>query len=137
MHNSEVAEKCSKNAYLIKEYILPSGKKIFIQGYENFLLDDLLYNKNIKEDDIITSKQNVPEIWYYDKNDKGHRYYVDVYVKSLNKFYEVKSSWTYEKNKDKIDLCKESLYFLGYDYEILVYDNKGILINKYNNYYFD
>ena len=31
MHNSEIAEKCSKNAYLKKEYIMPSTKKIIIQ----------------------------------------------------------------------------------------------------------
>jgi hypothetical protein len=113
---------------------MPSGKKITIQGYENFLLDELL-NKNIKEEEIITCRTEVPEIWYYDKDNKEHRYYVDVYIKSLNKFYEVKSTWTYEKNKNKIELCKEALYFLGYEYEIIIYSSKGKIINKfYNNY---
>jgi hypothetical protein len=134
MHNTEIAEKCSKNAYLKKEYIMPSGKKIIIQGYENFLLDELL-NKNIKEEDIITSRTEVPEIWYYDKDNKEHRYYVDAYVKSLNKFYEVKSTWTYEKNKEKIELCKDALYFLGYEYEIIIYSSKGKIINKFDNNY--
>lgn len=46
---------------------MPSGKIIDYQGYENFALDELLNVENINEDDIITNRKDVPEIWYTDK----------------------------------------------------------------------
>ena len=47
--------------------------------------------------DLITSKKDVPKIWYSDIDGKKHRYYCDIYIPSENKIIEVKSTWTYKK----------------------------------------
>lgn len=66
--NVEVQAKSEKSSYKFKDYILPSGKTIKYQGYENLALDELL--KVYKEEDIGSGKHVVPTIEYYigDKN---------------------------------------------------------------------
>jgi hypothetical protein len=125
--NSEISEKASKNSYHSKEYTLPSGKIIQIQGYENFMLDELLQKENILEEDIITSRSQVPTIWYLDANDKKHRYYVDVFITSQNRMIECKSTWTMKKGieKDNIYLKQQACKDAGYSCEIWVYNSKG------------
>ena len=123
--NTEIYEKMNKTSYYIKEYILPSGNIINIQGYEHFALDELLQNKNINENDIITGCNNVPTIWYNDESGKKHRHFVDIFIPSQNKCIEVKSTWTFKKQKEIVLLKKMAAKELGYLYEIWVYDNKG------------
>jgi len=131
MHNTDVMEKSSKNAYKLKEYIFPSGKIIKIQGYEKYAIDYLLKNDNIKENDIITGPKNVPVIWYNDESGKKHRHYVDIFIPSQNRCIEVKSTWTTEKKKDIIYLKKQAAIELGYNYELWIYNRKGErVINK-------
>ena len=77
------------------------------------------------EDDIISEVKNVPEIWYYDKEYKKHRYYVDIFIKSQNKMIEVKSTWTFELDKDCIFLKQAACKLAGYKCEIWVYNGKG------------
>jgi hypothetical protein len=130
--NTEIAEKQSKNAYKSKDYIFPSGRIERIQGYEHFALDELLQKENINEDDIITGCKNVPTIWYNDENGKKHRHFVDVYIPLQNRCIEVKSTWTFEKQKKIVFLKQNAAKQLGYLYEIWVYDNKGKKVNFYN-----
>ena len=97
--NPEIAEKMFTASYNKKEYRLPSGKIIFLQGYEPFMLDHLLFNEGIKEDDIFTKRTEVPYISFIDKMGIKHGHYVDFYIKSQNRCIEVKSTWTnQEKN---------------------------------------
>ena len=81
--NIEIYEKMNKMSYYLKEYTLPSGNIIKIQGYEHFALNELL--KNINENDIITGCKNVPTIWYNDESGKKHRHFVDIFIPSQNK----------------------------------------------------
>jgi len=67
----EIMEKNVKMSYYLKDYILPSGNKIKIQGYEYYALDELL--KSLDENQIVTGCKNVPEIWYIDINGKKRR----------------------------------------------------------------
>lgn len=130
--SQEIFEKINKNSYYLKEYILPSSNIIKIQGYEHFALDELLHKENINEEHIITGCKNVPTIWYNDENDKKHRHFVDVYIPLQNRCIEVKSTWTFEKQKDIIFLKQNAAKQLGYLYEIWVYDNKGNKVEFYN-----
>jgi hypothetical protein len=122
--NAEIAENMLKTSYNIKQYAMPSGKTITYQGYENFALDELLFKENINEDDIITSRDCVPEIWYNDKNNKRRRHYVDIYIKSQNRCIEVKSSWT-NQPKNYVFEKKEAAENLGYKYDLWIYNKKG------------
>ena len=83
------------------------------------------YEKN-DESDIITGCHNVPTIWYNDETGKKHRYYVDIFIPSQNRCIEVKSPWTEQINKDNIFLKQQAGKELGYNYEIWVYDGKGV-----------
>jgi hypothetical protein len=131
MHNSDIMETASKNAYNKKKYIFSSGRIETIQGYENFAIDELIKNYIVEEDIIIGSK-NVPIIWYLDESNKKHRHYVDIYIKSLNKCIEVKSSWTFNKKKNIVLKKQEEGKKLGFEYEIWIYDSKGNKIDTIN-----
>jgi len=128
MQNPDILDKMIKNSYYNKDYILPSGKIIKIQGYENFALDELLKN-DISEEEIVTGTKNVPLICYQDKNNKNRKHYVDIFIPNQNKCIEIKSTWTFETQKDVIFLKQTAGKELGYQYEIWVYDAKGNKIN--------
>lgn len=121
--NSEIAENMLKGSYNKKQYTLPSGKIISYQGYEIFALDELLFEEKINEDDIFTERNNVPEIWYNDDNNKQHRHYVDIYIKPQNRCIEVKSTWT-NQNKNNVLEKKNAAESLGYKYDLWIYDRK-------------
>jgi hypothetical protein len=127
MQNAEYSEIVSKNSYKSKNYIFPSGNSINIQGYENYALDELLQKEHILENDIITNRTQVPEIWYLDKNTKKHRYYVDIFIQSQNRMIECKSTWTMKKGieKDNVYLKQQACKDAGYSCEIWVYNSKG------------
>lgn len=101
-----------------KDYIMPSKTIRRIQGYEHLALNELtiLY----KEDDIITQRKDMPKI-NYSINNRIHRYYPDILIKSKNKIIEVKSNYTYKlqlvKNIHKALATKK----MGYLFEFWIY----------------
>ena len=121
--NAEIAEYMLQCSYNKKNYTLPSGKVITYQGYENFAFDELLFIEKINEEDIITDRKLVPEIWYNDINNKKHRHYVDIYIKSQNRCVEVKSTWTNQEKNNVLEK-KDAAISLGYKYDIWIYDKK-------------
>ena len=129
IQHPEFSEKASKNSYLMKEYVLPSGKIIKVQGYEPFALKDIINIDKINENDIITGCKNVPTIWYNDLQGNKHRHFVDIFIPSQNKCLEVKSSWTVKLKN--VFLKQKAAKELGYNYEIWVYDNKGNISEKH------
>ncbi len=129
MQNSDIAKNASKKAYKLKEYTMPSGEIRNFQGYEIFGMDMLL--KTYQEDDIVTCRSEVPELWYSFKDkDTRYRHYVDFYIPSVRKCVEVKSMWTYECNEDKVLAKQAAAKKEGYRYEIWIFDNKNNLIKK-------
>jgi len=131
MQSPEVMENNIKKSYYLKDYKLPSENIIKIQGYENYALDELI-KQNIDEKELITGSKNVPEIWYTDKTDKKRRHFVDIFIPSQNKCIEVKSTWTFKKQKDIVLLKQLRAKEMGYLYEIWIYDNKGNKVELYN-----
>ena len=129
MQNPIIFQKNMKNSYRRKTFIFPSGKEVFVQGYEPFCLRDLLEQKQ-NEEDIIIGLQEVPEVWYMDKENKKHRYYTDIYIKSENKCIEVKSTYTFKLDTEKILLKQQAVKDLGIECEIWVYSSKGELVEK-------
>ena len=114
----------SKSAYKSYDYQFPSGKTIRLQGYEKYAIKILL--QNFKEDDIITNRDKVPEVWFYDENGKKHRYFIDIFILSQNKGIEVKSVWTLKKNN--VFLKQEAFKDHGYICEIWIINDKGELL---------
>lgn len=128
MQNPIVSEKSSKNAYMAYDYKLPSGKILRLQGYENHGLELLL--EKYDEDDIVNERSKVPELFWKDSDNIKHRYFVDFYIEKHNKCIEIKSTWTFEKNKEKCLLKQKYAKQDGYKYQILVFDKKGKLVEK-------
>ena len=124
--NSDIFEKRLKASYSKKNYTLPSGKIVLVQGYEPYALDELIKLSN--EDDIKVGAANVPEIWYNDEIGKKHRYYVDVFILSQNKCIEVKGINLMKLDKNIIFIKQKAVKDAGYICEIWVYNSKGIKI---------
>lgn len=122
-----ILEKQQENSFLVKRYKTPTDKWVNCQGYEPLALDEL-YSSYV-EDDIILDKSLVPEIWY-DLNGKTHRYFPDIYVKSLNKIIEVKSEYTLNSKLEETMKKHETSKELGFFHEIWVYNTKKKLVNK-------
>ena len=130
LQNEIIADNAFANCYKKKKYIFPSGNFKYVQGYEPFALKFLIDN-NYKEDDILIEKCVVPKIWYNDENEIKRRHYVDIFIPSENLCIEVKSEWTLKMSENNIFKKQTAAKELGYNYEIWVYDNKGIRINIY------
>lgn len=116
LHKSMMSN--SKSEYRTKTLILPSGKIIRYQGFEDQVILELL-DSGIPEDEIITGPGNVPHI-RYEFEGKICRYYPDIYLPMFNKIIEVKSIYTWNKykarNEAKIKATKEA----GYDVEVII-----------------
>jgi hypothetical protein len=124
--NQEVMERTQKNAKKYKEFTMPSGTIVKVQGYEPYALRDLL---NIyTEDQIKVERKNVPRIKYAD-GEKTRYHFPDVFIPHENKIVEVKSTWTYRSKGDNVLLKKRCCEEQGYDYEIWVYNGKGKRVN--------
>ncbi len=126
--NPIIADKTQRNAYNLKSYALPSGKILNLQGYEPFALDHLLTNEKLHEDDIITQRSLVPEIWWLDVDNKRHRHFVDIFIPSQRRCIEVKSTWTYAKKTDQVLLKQQFAEQMDLLYEIWIFDKDGNLV---------
>lgn len=125
---TEIHEKQQKTRW--KSYTLPSGKIIKVQGYENKALDILL--TIFSEEDIITSRRLLPNIWYTHVG-KNRRYYPDLLIKSNNTIIEVKSEYTYkiyeEANLRKKDACISN----GYNFEFWIFNKNSLRKEHYKS----
>jgi hypothetical protein len=132
MQNSNIAEYCSSKCYSTKIYTFPSGNDAIVQGYEHFALDILL--KTYQEEDFILKRTDMPEIWYFNSEQpsKIRRYFPDIYIPKDNLIIEIKSTWTFEKNKSEVFDKKKATQYLGYNYEIWIISPKGEIIQKYD-----
>ena len=122
MQNAEIMDKCFRHSHKYKNYTFPSGRIDTIQGYENYGLDDLLED-GILEEEIITDGKKMPEIYYTDKGIK-HRYFPDIFIPSQNKFIEIKSTYTYDSDKERVLLKQKAAKYSGYLCEIWIYVEK-------------
>lgn len=125
IQNKEVFDRNRAALYSTKDYIFPNGFVKKVQGYEPFCLDDLLM-EGILEEDIISGYEFMPEIWY-EFDGKKHRYYPDIFITSLCKIIEVKSSYTYAYAKDINIVKMHACVIAGFRTELRIYSEKGYL----------
>lgn len=119
--NADVQAKTESNSYIHKDYMLPSGDVIKLQGYEPYALDDLL--QEYDEDDIIIGRGRVPR-FHYIEDDIKRVYFPDFYIKSINTIIEVKSDWTLKLRSCRLQSKTEAVLKEGYKYKVLVYSSK-------------
>jgi hypothetical protein len=123
--NIDVQAKSEATAYCYKDYIMPSGKVIKYQGYENLALDELI--KVYDENDIIAGRLHIPTIIYH-IHDVKHIYFPDIFIKSENKIIEVKSEWTIKLKRGNIEEKALATIKAGYKYEIWIYNCKKLKV---------
>ena len=128
MQDQDISEKSKKKSYLSKDYKLPSGKVIQVQGYEPWALDLLL--KSYSENDIETKHSQMPEFWYHGDDSKYHRYYSDIYIKKENLIIEVKSVYTYNLELRNNIIKKKTVEYNGYNFKFMIFDEKKNLISN-------
>lgn len=124
-------DRCFDSGVNFRDYTLPSGRVVKIQGFENKGFDLLLTNykhpitkHQITEDDIVVGKQ----IGYfkYMFQDKEHKYYPDIYIKDTNLYIEIKSTFTLDSKYD-VNMAKfNAMKNYGKQLHVLVFDNKGL-----------
>ena len=119
--NAEVQARAEANSYHYKDYMLPQGDIVRIQGYENLALDELF--QLYEQEDVVIGRGKVPTIVYY-IDDVKHVYFPDMYIKSENKIIEVKSEWTLTLIKGNVEEKAQATVKAGYKYEIWVYNTR-------------
>jgi len=120
--NAVVMERTQKNAKKYKEFVMPSGTILKVQGYEPFALKELLMRYS--EEQIKTNRKDVPRIEYVVDSKKRY-YFPDIFIPHENKIIEVKSTWTYKCKADNIELKGNACIDSGYKYELWCFDAKG------------
>jgi hypothetical protein len=119
LQNDDLHKKQIKKSKSWKQYKLPSGKIVDVQGFENKALDILL--KIYNEDDIIIERiSDYTGIIRYEYQGEIRIYKPDLYIKSIKKIIEVKSDYImliqFDKNMAKRDACIK----LGFDFEFMI-----------------
>lgn len=130
LHNDEMFHKILNSSRKYKIYKFPSNKEVFVQGYEDYVIDQLLLEYD--ESDIIISNNEITkciDIIYYVINGNNHKYYPDIYIKSENKIIEVKSTYTYNKDIEKNLLKMQACVNAGFNFEFKIIDK--IIYNKW------
>lgn len=128
--NPEVQAKAEQTSFKHRDYVMPSGKVVKIQGYEDKAIDELL--ECFTEDEIINGRANVPHLRYLCKEGKQRLYYPDFYIQPLNTILEIKSEWTLKLQTCRLEEKAKAVLEAGYRYEVWVYnttkEKKQILV---------
>jgi Mor family transcriptional regulator/DNA-binding CsgD family transcriptional regulator len=102
-----------------KKYILPSGKMVYVQGYEPQFLDYVFLNNLLKEEEIQFHIKGIQ----YKESDKKRWYYPDFLIPKYNLIIEVKSTWILQKQTAYTQQCKQkATTAAGFNY-MLILDN--------------
>jgi hypothetical protein len=111
-----------RNVYKRKAYRFPSGKIVYIQGYEWKCLDELILNR-YEESDIIVGNIEIAKYTgclFYEYEGRTHRYYPDIYIISENQVIEVKSTYTVKKDI-RINNKRDAVIGKGLKYSLKIY----------------
>ncbi len=115
----EVHDRMMKATHAFKSYVLPSGKTIMVQGYEDRAIDQLL-EEGVEEHEMVFVNRDKPTIKYTFHN-RMKRYFCDIWIPSRNIVVEVKSNYTWEKDID-LNLAKvKATVSSGFNYRLIMY----------------
>ena len=123
LQNAEILERALKSGYKRKLFLTPSDEEWYLQGYEPLVAPRLI--EQYQEENITSDIKIVPAVPWTDSNGKTHVYRCDFYVESLKLIIEVKSTWTAQKDEEKIKKCMDYWSNQGNTYRLIISDNKG------------
>lgn len=113
--------KQQSGGYSYYDFEFPSGNVARVQGYEPKVLAKLIIDYS--EDDIVVGVQNIIDMigfFHYVYKGETHRYYPDIYIKSENKVIEVKSTYTFNKEKEKNLLKRDSVLNKNINFKFII-----------------
>jgi hypothetical protein len=127
LQNADIREKSIKSSYRRKEFILPSGERIYLQGYEIGAIKILL--EEFDEKDIATGKKLIKETGEFNYNHHGKErfYFPDFYIRSEKIVIEVKSEYTYQSMIEENLLKRDSVLSKGYQFNFWIMDKEKLL----------
>jgi hypothetical protein len=111
-----------KGKYQRKEYTLPNGRVVSVQGYEPSTLDFLI-KSGVSE--IKLGVEEMPTIFYNWKN-KKRRYYPDCIADEV--LVETKSIYTWKYELDRNQSKLKSTVMDGFDVRLFIWKNKDELL---------
>jgi len=124
MQHPEVFERCHAalvaSRYRRKKFTFPSGRCVFVQGYEPQVLNYLLLC-DICETEIFTERDKIPVI-LYTFSDRVHAYYPDIFLPKLNTLIEVKSSYTWKSQAEQNLAKQAAAQEEGYRHFIIIWN---------------
>ena len=123
--SAEIHEKKIKNSYKSKKFVFPSGREVYVRGYEPEAI--MLLLEKYRENDIITETSQIPFFTYFECDGSRHIYFPDIYIPKDNLIIEVKSEYTYRGfiGWYETNLLKEkSVRDAGYDYRLMIMAKK-------------
>ena len=120
--NPEVQAKAEHTSFQHRDYTMPSGKTVKVQGYEDKALDELL--EHFVEEEISVGRGSVPRIHYQCAEGKKRVYFPDFYIEPTNTILEIKSEWTIQLQTCRLQEKANAVIAKGYRYEVWVYDAK-------------
>lgn len=104
--------------------VVIEGKKFRVQGYEDVFLERSL-EFGFPQESLTQGKNNCPTIPWTDSNGIERVYFPDFFVRDRNLLIEIKSSWTFENNKEsalaKLDAAKK----LGYNTICIIFSSRN------------
>ncbi len=129
VHDREWTQNWMRSCFSYKDYEFPDGTVVKVQGYEPFALD-LLMAEGLKRKDLSLGEK-VPRISYtYDEAERS--YFPDIYHVRSNTLIEVKSSWTWGKEKPKNVAKLNAARDAGYNVRLLVLSETGeVMLDRY------
>jgi hypothetical protein len=107
--------------HLYKDFTLPSGRVLRLQGYEPQAVTVLLdtYPESALDFD------NIPSIPYTDPEGLTRFYHPDIYIPTDNLIIEVKSWWTLRENYEINRLKQQAVLAAGFRFQFWVKDNRA------------
>jgi hypothetical protein len=131
----EVKTNSAKANSFGREFVMPTGKIVWVRGYEDITIIKLLetYTEEQLVIDDRTQQYTLPVFKYTDMSRNNLCYYPDIYIPHENKIIEVKSQWWWDGNginKYKNRLAKnlnkrKAVLNAGYNYEVWLFKDKN------------
>lgn len=117
--NIDVIITIRKRQFRSKNYVLPSGKQLKLQGYEPRAVDELLLK--YAEDEIMLETDKIPRIKYIGIDGRDHYYFPDIFIPKENLIIEVKSVYTFNVDFDTVILKQKACVAAGFNYKFIIY----------------
>ena len=104
--------------------IIIEGKKFRVQGYEDIFLERSL-EFGFSCESLTQGKNNCPTIPWKDSNGIEHVYFPDFFIQDRNLLIEIKSSWTFENNKESALAKLNAAKKLGYNTMCIIFSSRN------------